>query len=194
MSGMASFASPSAFAAEIAQISAQNVDAHNFDIVQDYRNQIQSASEAFGTNTFLTAELRNMPLDRIPHLTSTQLMQLLHHPERVYVESAQRTLASRDGFQEPHMRLAWRLYHPVASVRQEIVGILPHTPNIRPEVWLMALLDDPSDDVRLRTAEILSTTDDPALRRILIDRGMRDRDARIVGIANRLNEPQRTFR
>jgi len=98
---------------------------------------------------------------------------------------------SREGFQEPHLRLAWRLYHPIPAVRQEIVAMLPHTANIQPSVWLTVLLDDPNNDVRFRTASFLATTSDPALQRLLIDRGKQDGDARITGLANRLDEMQR---
>jgi hypothetical protein len=115
-------------------------------------------------------------------------MQLLHHPDPAYADSARRTLRERDGFQETHMKLAWRLYHPVPAVRQEIVAMLPNTANVQPSVWLKELLNDPSNDVRYRTASFLATTNDPALRRLLIDRGKRDTDARIVNLAERLND------
>ena len=97
---------------------------------------------------------------------------------------------SRDGFQEVHMKLAWRLFHPVSVVRQEIIDILPSVPNVQPTVWMTVLLSDPSNDVRYRTASFLATAGDPALRRLLIDRGKRDSDARIVQLADRLNESQ----
>ena len=174
--------------AEVAQINAPELD-----ILQHFRNQRQAeTNDTQASNRFLTAELINMPLDRIPQLTSTQLMQLLHHPEPIYAESARRTLATRDGFREQHMRLAWRLFHPIATVREEVLDMLPHTPDIQPAVWLTTLLDDPNDEVRFRTASTLATTSDPTLLRLLIERGRRDPDARIVGIANRLNESQRT--
>jgi hypothetical protein len=92
------------------------------------------------------------------------------------------------------MRLAWRLYHPIPSIRQEIVAMLPSTTNIQPSVWLTALLNDPSNDVRFRAASFLATASDPALQRLLIDRGKRDNDVRIVNLADRLNESQRSVR
>ena len=211
--GWASFAPPSPFAAEIAHHVAQNspvtslnspaptIPAQDgsplpaFDISAEYRQHRQTGSNGTtGTDNFITPQLQNMPLDRIPNLPTTQLMQLLHHPDASYVESARRTLASRDGFQEAHLRLAWRLYHPIPAVRREIVAMLPGTVNVQPSVWLTALLNDPSDDVRYRTASFLATTSDPALQRLLIDRGKRDSDARIVNLADRLNESQRTIR
>jgi len=117
-------------------------------------------------------------------------MQLLHHHEQGYVDAARRTLMSREGFQETHLRLAWRLYHPTPAVRQEIVAMLPQTANVQPSVWLTVLLNDPNNDVRFRTASFLATTGDPALQRLLIDRGKRDGDPRITSLANRLDESQ----
>ena len=195
-------ASPQGVAAEMEQKVAHNVPAvndsvvsRNLDISEEYRNQKRSESGGtFRTDPFLSPELQRMSLDRIPDLPTTQLMQLLHHPESAYVESARRTLMSRDGFQEPHMKLAWRLYHPVPAVRQEIVAMIPHTSNIHPADWLKVLLEDPSDDVRYRTASFLATTNDRTLQRLLIDRGKQDADVRIINLADRLNDSSGTSR
>ena len=193
--GMASFSVPSALSAEAEQRFAQNFAAQNVearpivDISEEYSNQKRSESGGtFNSDKFLTPELQNVPLDRVPSLPPTHLMQLLHHSDPAYVDAARRTLMERDGFQEAHLKLAWRLYHPVPAVRQEIVAMLPNTANIQPSVWLKELLNDPSNDVRYRTASFLATTNDPALRRLLIDRGKRDTDARIVNLAERLND------
>ena len=193
---LASFSAPSSFPADIEDRIAQNFSANDAkqpaDISEEYRSQKQSESErTFGSDNFITPELLNTPLNRVPNLPATQLMQLLHHPEPSYVESARKTLISRDGFQETHLKLAWRLYHPIPAVRQEIVAMLPNTPNVQPSVWLTVLLSDPSNDVRYRTASFLATAGDPALQRLLIDRGKRDGDARITSLANRLDESQR---
>lgn len=181
---------------------AQNFTANDFappptlepqpsDISEDYRNQKRTeVGGTFSSDNFLTPELVSVPLDRVPQLSPTQLMQLLHHPDPSYIESARKTLISRDGFQEPHLKLAWRLYHPIPAVRQEIVGMLPNIANIQPSVWLTVLLSDPNGDVRYRAASFLATTSDPALRRLLIDRGRRDNDSRIVSLAERLDIPQ----
>ncbi|MCL2005627.1 MAG: HEAT repeat domain-containing protein [Planctomycetaceae bacterium] len=181
---------PSAFTAEIEQKFAQNFSENHTqtpDISQEYRHQLLSdLGGAFGLDDFLTAELRDLPRERIAHLSAVQLMRLLHHPEPGYVEEARRILVSRDGFQEPHLRLAWRLYHPVPAVRQEIVAMLPQTQNVQPAVWLTVLLNDPDNEVRYRTASFLATTGDPALRQLLIERGKRDSDVRIVNLAHRL--------
>ena len=200
---LANFSAPPSFAATAESKFAQQFSLEDSDhvaapdrvppnISQEYRNKkLSESGGAYDSDNPLSPELQNTPLDRVPHLPTTQLMQLLHHPETSYVEVARRTLMSRDGFQEVHMKLAWRLYHPIPSVRQEILDILPGTPNVQASVWMTVLLHDPNNDVRYRTASFLATAGDPALRRLLIDRGRRDSDARIVNLANRLNEPQR---
>jgi len=197
-SEIARFSPPPSFPADFEKRVAQNLTASNIkqlstaDISEEYRNKMQSESVGiFGSDNFLAPELLNTSLDRVPNLPTSQLMRLLHHPEPAYVDSAQRTLVSRDGFQESHLRLAWRLYHPIPAVRQEIVAMLPHASNVQPSVWLTVLLDDPNNDVRFRTASFLATTGDPALQRLLIDRGKRDGDPRITGLAHRLDESQR---
>ena len=183
---------PLSFPVGVESKVAQNFAPNNAaDISEEYRKRIQSESESFGSDTFLTPELLHTPLDRVPHLPTTQLMQLLHHPAPAYTDSARQTLMSREGFQESHLRLAWRLYHPIPTVRQEIVAMLPHTANVQPAVWLSVLLDDPNNDVRYRTASFLATTGDPTLQRLLIDRGKRDGDERITSLAHRLDEVQR---
>ena len=196
--GTASFSSLPSLPANIEERIAQNFSTNSagqpltIDISEEYRSRIQSETGGtFGSDNFLTPELLNTSRDRIHNLPTSQLMQLLHHPDPSYVDSARQTLVSREGFQEPHLRLAWRLYHPIPAVRQEIVAMLPHTSNIQPSVWLTVLLDDPNNDVRFRTASFLATTSDPALQRLLIDRGKRDGDARITSLANRLDESQR---
>ena len=197
VSGIASLAPPNVPAGIEARI-AQNFASGNAgdlpttNIVEEYRNRIQTESGGkFGTDTFLTPELLNTPVNRVLNLSAVQLMQLLHHPDPSYVDAARRTLMTRDGFQESHLKLAWRLYHPIPAVRQEIVAMLPNTPNVQPSVWLKELLNDPNNDVRYRTASFLATTGDPALQRLLIDRGRRDDDPRITGLASRLDETQR---
>jgi hypothetical protein len=199
---MAHFPPPQGLTAEMEQKLAQHFLAgndseppRNSDISEEYRSQkLIESGGTFRSDNFLSPELQNIPLDRIPHLSTTQLMQLLHHPESAHVESARKTLISRDGFQESHMKLAWRLYHPVAAVREEIVAMLPHTTNVHSSDWLKVLLNDPSNDVRYRTASFLVTTNDQTLQRLLIDLGKRDTDVRIVNLADRLNDSQGTPR
>lgn len=197
-SSVAGFSPPFGFPANIEGRIAQNLAIAQAgqpptpDISEEYGNRIQSElGVALGSDNFLTPELLNTPLDGVSHLQTTQLMQLLHHPDSSYVDSARRTLMSRDGFQATHLRLAWRLYHPISEVRQEIVELLPQTPNVQQSVWLTVLLNDPSNDVRYRTASFLATANDSVLQRLLIDRGKQDGDPRIANLADRLDKTQR---
>jgi hypothetical protein len=118
-------------------------------------------------------------------------MRLLHHPDARYVSESRKTLMVRDGFQENHLKLAYRLFHPEPSVRMEIISMLPNTHGIRSDVWLSVLLADPDNDIRYRTASFLATAGDPAMQRLVIDKGKRDSDARIVHLADQLLEQQR---
>jgi hypothetical protein len=201
--GIASFSPVSNLPASIEQKIAQELSAGDSeqpsvfaaDISEEYRSKkISESGGLFNSDNFLSTELLHVPLDRVPQLPTAQLMRLLHHPEPPYIESARKTLIGRDSFQEPHLKLAWRLYHPIPAVRQEIVEMLPHTPNIQPSVWLTVLLSDPHNDVRHRAASFLATTSDLTLQRLLIERGKRDSDARIVNLAERLNESRRGVR
>jgi hypothetical protein len=208
---IARFAPPSAFTVEMERKFAQNFPENNSNssssnsnhsetshipnISEEYRHQkLNELESPFHSDSVLPPGLQNTPLDHVPNLPTTQLMQLLHHRESAYAETARRTLTSRDGFQEPHLKLAWRLYHPIPAVRQEIVAMLPSTPNIQPSVWLRVLLNDPSNDVRYHAASFLATANDPALRRLLIERGKRDTDPRIINLADRLNDSQGNIR
>ncbi|MDR2757464.1 MAG: hypothetical protein LBC20_17355 [Planctomycetaceae bacterium] len=136
-------------------------------------------------------ELREITLEKISNLSSVRLMRLLHHPDERYVSEARKTLIARDGFQDIHLKLAYRLYHPVASVRMGLISMLPNTHGIRSEVWLSALLADPDNDIRYRAASFLATANDPEIQRIVIDKGKRDPDTRIVNLADQLLEQQR---
>lgn len=143
---------------------------------------------------FLTEELQRIRPDRIPSLSSAQLMRLLQHPEDRVVTEARKVLIGRDGFQEIHLKLAYRLYHPLPSVREEIVAMLPYTTGVKSEVWLDVLLDDPNADVRYRAASFSATSGDPTMQRKVIEKGRRDSDARIVSLAQQLAEKQRRGR
>jgi len=200
---IASFTPMQGLTVEMEQKIAEHFSANNADperptgfatdISEEYRAKKASGSVS-GTDNFLTAELLNVSLDRVSQLPPTQLMRLLHHPAPQVIESARYTLANRDGFHESHMKLAWRLYHPMPAVRHEIVDMLPNTPNVQPSVWLTVLLSDPNNDVRHRAASFMATTTDPALQRLLIDKGKRDSDERIVRLAERLDQSQRSVR
>jgi hypothetical protein len=143
------------------------------------------------SDELLPSELRTLPLEKIPNLTTIRLMQLLHHLDERYVSEARKTLIARDGFQDSHLKLAYRLFHPSALVRIEIVPLLSNTTGIRPDVWLSVLLGDPDNEVRYRAASFLATAGDPTMQRLVIDKGKHDSDTRIVNLADQLLEQQR---
>ncbi|MDR0610026.1 MAG: hypothetical protein LBG58_07955 [Planctomycetaceae bacterium] len=139
---------------------------------------------------FLPWELREISPEKISKLSTVRLMRLLHHPDARYVLESRKTLMVRDGFQENHLKLAYRLFHPESSVRMEIISMLPNTHGVRSDVWLSVLLADPDNDIRYRAASFLATAGDPAMQRLVIDKGKRDSDARIVHLADQLLEQQ----
>ncbi|MDR0704670.1 MAG: hypothetical protein LBF88_06730 [Planctomycetaceae bacterium] len=142
-------------------------------------------------DNFLPWELQELSLEKISKLSTVRLMRLLHHPDARYVSESRKTLMVRDGFQESHLKLAYRLFHPDSLVRMEILSMLPNTRGIRSDVWLSVLLTDPDNDIRYRAASFMATAGDPAMQRLVIDKGKRDSDARIVHLADQLLEQQR---
>jgi hypothetical protein len=162
--------------------SEQHVSVRDSLLATDFSGETEDA---------LPWEIREITLDKIANLSSSRLMRLLHHPDERYVAEARKTLISRDGFRDIHLKLAYRLYHPVSSVRLEIISLLPNTYGVRSDVWLSELLADPDNEVRYRAASFLATAGDPAMQRLVIDKGKRDSDARIVHLADQLLEQQR---
>jgi hypothetical protein len=158
------------------------------DLVHQSESAVEYSEEL---ENFLPWELREITLEKVSTLPTVRLMRLLHHSDARYVSEARKTLMVRDGFQESHLKLAYRLFHPVASVRQEIISMLPNTHGIRSDVWLSVLLADPDNDIRYRAASFMATAGDPAMQRLVIDKGKRDSDARIVHLADQLLEQQR---
>jgi hypothetical protein len=162
------------------------------DIGGDYRNE--KKINASGTDGLVPVELQHTPLGKVPDLQPAQLMMLLHHPDPNYISAAKNTLTHRDGFQETHLKLAWRLYHPSPVVRREIIEMLPHTANVQPDAWMSVLLNDPNNDVRYQAASFLATSTEPALQKLLLEHAKRDTDSRIINLADRLLERQHNVR
>ena len=143
---------------------------------------------------FLLEELKRISLEKIPTLSTTKLMRLLQHADDQIVAEARKTLVGRDGFQEMHLKLAFRLYHPHSVVRAELVDLLPGVGGIRQSVWLTELLNDPNADVRFLAASALATSSDPSMQRLLVEKGKRDPDPRIVELAEQVQDRRRTTR
>ncbi len=169
--------------------AAQNLSA---DFAREYLTNETLASAPHGKqkSVFLSEELAQTAISSYDRLTSSQLMRLLHHHDISHVNAARRVLASRDGFSESHLQLAYRLYHPDHERRRELVTRLSETPGTRNAAWLRELLNDPDNNVRYQAASFLATSQDLNLRLLLIEKGQHDRDARIVQLAERLRTIQ----
>jgi len=155
----------------------------------------QTDSKPVGeTDDLLPDELKRIKPEKIPSLPTTKLMRLLQHADDRIVAAARKTLVGRDGFNEMHLKLAFQLYHPLPSVRAELIGLLPGVGGIQQSVWLAELMNDPNADVRFRAASAIATASDPSTRRLLVDKGKRDTDPRIVELAERISEQRRKTR
>jgi hypothetical protein len=143
---------------------------------------------------FLSVELNRIQPEKIATLSTTKLMRLLQHGDEQIVTAARKTLAGRDGFRDRHLKLAFQLYHPLPSVRAELVGLLPNIGGIQQSVWLTELLNDPNSEVRFLAASAIATSSDPSMQRLLADKGKRDADPRIIELAERALEQQRKVR
>jgi len=158
---------------------------------EPFQTEPTNESEDFN---FIPDELKRVQPEKIPTLPTTKLMRLLQHADDRIVAAARKTLVGRDGFQETHLKLAFQLYHPLPTVRAELVGLLPNVGGIQQSVWLTELMSDPNADVRFLAASAIATASDPLMQRLLVDRGKRDADPRIVELAERTQEQRRKAR
>ncbi|MDR2706051.1 MAG: hypothetical protein LBC02_09765, partial [Planctomycetaceae bacterium] len=84
-------------------------DFEKTDLVRQSGSAVEFSEEL---ENFLPWELREISLEKISKLSTVRLMRLLHHPDARYVSESRKTLMVRDGFQENHLKLAYRLFHP----------------------------------------------------------------------------------
>ncbi|GHT34773.1 hypothetical protein FACS189427_02710 [Planctomycetales bacterium] len=139
------------------------------------------------TDNGITDALRSVPLNKVSSLSTVNLMRILHHSDSAVVAEAENTLTIRDGFRGIHLQLAHSLFHPDSAVRKELVKKLPQTAGIPQHIWLLELMNDPDADVRYQAAVYLMTASDPALRRMLAEKGKQDTDERIVNLAEKIS-------
>jgi hypothetical protein len=97
---------------------------------------------------------------------------------------AQRELASR-GFGQLEIELARRLTDDDPEVRRRLAEWLPRLPGIDARPWLLWLSEDPSPQVRLLAATLMSTTTDPALLERVAEMYRADPDADVRRQAGR---------
>jgi hypothetical protein len=186
-----------------ADISAKTASKHTgktdtyetdeIDIVSDYIADKKSVPKKLkkqkpvNDSGFITDGLQEIPLDKISKLSTVNLMRILHHSDTKIVAEAENTLRTRDGFRSIHLQLAYSLFAADSSVRKELVKKLPLTAGIPQHIWLLELMNDPDADVRYQAATYLMTASDPALRRILAEKGRQDTDQRIVNLAEKIS-------
>ncbi|MDR1925036.1 MAG: HEAT repeat domain-containing protein [Planctomycetaceae bacterium] len=163
----------------------KNITGNNSDNINERIDDNYNSSNA---NVFLTDELRNVRVNRIPMLSTVQLMKLLQHNNSECVSEARRTLIARDGFRDVHLQLAYQLYHPNPSVRKEVILHLSSTQGILSNAWLVELLNDPDDEVRYNAAALLATSPDPNIRRQLIEKCQHDQNEKLINLANKLRQ------
>ncbi|MGL4595589.1 MAG: hypothetical protein ACRCUY_12765 [Thermoguttaceae bacterium] len=176
--------------AKISDVDQLNNVASDYLLKNQERQSNQPEKRERSSEILLPSNLREMPLVQVPGLSSSELMRVLHHPDERYVSEARRTLVAREGFQPEHLKLAFRLFHPMSSVREELLSLIRETPGIQSNVWLVALLDDPNSEIRYSAASLLSTANDPTLLRLLVEKGKQDTDSRIVRLSEQISQQQ----
>ncbi len=102
---------------------------------------------------FLTERLQRVATIDLPKLPTQDLMRLLNHDDLEISRQAEALLIKRDGFQEEHIRLAAKLYHPDSNVRKSLLTQLADDEQLETYSWLAELLKDPDQNVRLATAK-----------------------------------------
>jgi len=104
---------------------------------------------------FLSERLQRVAVHDLGKLPTQDLMRLLNHSHREISVQSESLLKKRDGFQEEHVQLAIKLYHPDSSVRKSLLPQLADNDQLETFSWLIELLQDPDQDVRLATAKAI---------------------------------------
>lgn len=107
------------------------------------------------TSPFLDRRLEQIALDDLPKLPTQDLMRLLNHENWAVSKKSENLLKNRDGFQDEHIQLAMKLYHPNAGVRKSILPQLAQNDELEVANWLSELLKDPDAEVRFATAKAI---------------------------------------
>ena len=107
------------------------------------------------TSPFLDDKLQQVTVNDLVKLTTQDLMRLLNHENWDISQKTETLLKNRDGFQEEHIQLAAKLYHPDVFVRKSILPQLMNDDQLETSSWLSELLKDPEDEVRLAAAKAI---------------------------------------
>ena len=118
-------------------------------------DQVLIARSQQKISPFLTDRLQQVAARELPGLPTQDLMRLLNHKNRNISQESEAILKKRDGFQEDHIQLASKLYHPDASVRKSLLSQLADNDQLETYSWLSELLKDPEQEVRLATAKAI---------------------------------------
>ena len=156
-------------------------------------DQILIARNQQKVSPFLTEYLQQLTLRDLPKLPTQDLMRLLNHTKYDISQESEAILKKRDGFQEEHILLARKLYHPEVSSRKSLLPQLVENDQLETYSWLSELLKDPEQEVRLATAKAIYSQiplDDDELGR-LKSMMQSDADHRIAalgqGLATRIS-------
>jgi len=136
-------------------------------------------------------ELGKTPMEEIFHLPTSDLIRLLQHPNRSTSAVAEKRLRDRDGFQDEHIALAYRLHHPDTELRKGMIDALVRVPSIHPVPWLMEMLRDGNPEVRLVAVTFVATAKDKSLFQEVLNQARNDDDPRINGLIQKLERIQR---
>jgi len=136
-------------------------------------------------------DLGKTPPEEILNLPTSDLIRLLQHPNRSTAAIAEKRLRDREGFQNEHIALAYRLHHPDVEIRKGMIDALVRVPSIHPVPWLMEMLRDSDSEVRLAAVTFIATAKDKTLFQEVLDRARKDDAPRINGLTEKLERIQR---
>ncbi|MCL2119288.1 MAG: hypothetical protein FWH27_12760 [Planctomycetaceae bacterium] len=118
-------------------------------------DQILIARSQQKASPFLTERLQQVAMRDLPKIPTQDLMRLLNHSDRNISQQSEAILIKRDGFQEEHIQLARKLYHPDISERKSLLPLLAGNDQLETSNWLSELLHDPEQEVRWATAKAI---------------------------------------
>jgi len=104
---------------------------------------------------FLNERLQRVAIRDLSKLPTQDLMKLINHANSEISVQSETLLKKRDGFQEEHVQLARKLYHPDSSVRKSLLPQLADNDQLETFSWLSELLKDPEQEVRYATVKAI---------------------------------------
>ena len=151
-------------------------------IAEDVGRPIEE--EAPSELTFVT------PLALLDNRAPLNVMRDLHNPSAERRAAAHAELLRRN-FSDLEIAVARRLTDADPSVRASLAGDLPQIAGVDPQPWLIWLCQDEDADVRLTALSIIATSSDAAMLRQAEQIARRDRDPRVLELAEQILERRR---